>query len=81
MAASSETRPLARLFDDLVRVFRRAEFKHGLLLVDDFERIVVHQSARERLSFVEDVRYYFIEGRSRYAVPVVATLGARELTS
>lgn len=26
-------------------------------------------------------RYYFIEGRSRYAVPVVATLGPRELTS
>src|SRR5262249_15831254 len=50
------------LFDELVRVFRQADFTRGLLLVDDFERIVVHQSARERLSFVEDLRYYFIEG-------------------
>jgi hypothetical protein len=50
------------LFDELVRVFRRAEFTRGLLLVDDFERIVVHQTARERLSLVEDLRYYFIEG-------------------
>jgi hypothetical protein len=25
--------------------------------------------------------YYFIEGRTRYAVPVLATLGARELAS
>jgi hypothetical protein len=50
------------LFDQLVRVFRHADFTRGLLLVDDFERIIVHQSARERLSFVEGVRYYFIEG-------------------
>jgi hypothetical protein len=50
------------LFDELVRVFRKAQFTGGLHLVDDFERIVVHQSARERLSFVEDLRYYFIEG-------------------
>lgn len=50
------------LFNDLVRAFRAAGFTRGLLLVDDFERIVVHQNSKERLSFIENIRYYFLDG-------------------
>ena len=50
------------VFDDLVRAFQAAEFSRGLLLVDEVEKIVVHQNSRERRMFVEDLRYCLMDG-------------------
>lgn len=53
----------ARLvFDDLVHLFRLAGFTRGLILVDEVEKIVTQQNIKERRTFVESVRYYFIDG-------------------
>lgn len=50
------------VFDDLVCVFQAAGFGRGLFLVDEVEKIVVHQNTKERRTFVEDIRYFFMDG-------------------
>jgi hypothetical protein len=55
------------IFDWLVRMFRAAEFTRGILLVDELEKIVVHQNILERRSFVESLRYYLIDGNCQNA--------------
>lgn len=50
------------VFDWLVRLFRAAEFTRGILLIDELEKIVIHQNILERRSFVESLRYYLIDG-------------------
>jgi hypothetical protein len=81
-AASSETRARwlptlkdsfwrrsgpAMVFDWLVRLFRAAEFTRGILLIDELEKIVIHQNILERRSFVESLRYYLIDGNCQNA--------------
>jgi hypothetical protein len=55
------------VFDWLVRTFRAAEFSRGLLLVDELEKIVMHQNLLERRAFVESLRYYLIDGSCQNA--------------
>jgi hypothetical protein len=55
------------VFDWLVRLFRAAEFTRGILLIDELEKIVVHQNILERRSFVESIRYYLIDGNCQNA--------------
>jgi hypothetical protein len=55
------------LTNDLVVAFRLAGFHRGLLLVDDFEKVVRGQNLVERRTFVDDVRYAFIDGPTRAA--------------
>mgnify|MGYP006280050725 CR=1 FL=1 len=50
------------LFDELVKFFQAAEFSRGLLLVDELEKVVYHQNAQERRSFVDSLRHYLIDG-------------------
>jgi hypothetical protein len=50
------------VFDDLVRLFIRAGFSKGLLLADEMEKIVTEQNIRERRTFVELIRYHFVDG-------------------
>ena len=50
------------VFDDLVRLFIRAGFSKGVLLIDEMEKIVTVQNIRERRTFVDLIRYYFVDG-------------------
>jgi aryl carrier-like protein len=50
------------VFDDLVRLFTLAGFSKGLLLLDEMEKIITDQNVRERRTFVDLIRYYFIDG-------------------
>jgi len=50
------------VFDDLVRLFILAGFSKGLLLLDEMEKILTDQNVRERRTFVDLIRYYFIDG-------------------
>jgi hypothetical protein len=47
---------------DLVSAFQAGRFTRGLFLIDDFERAVREQNARERRTFVDSVRYAFLDG-------------------
>lgn len=75
----------ALLFDELVKLFRAAEFSRGLLLVDELEKIVVRQNAQERRAFVESLRYYMFDGdcaaarRSFYGTLLTIHPGVQEL--
>jgi hypothetical protein len=55
------------VFDDLVCLCLAAEFTRGLLLVDEVEKIIIHQSTKERRAFVEDIRYFLLDGPHRSA--------------
>ncbi len=55
------------LANDLVGVFRLAGFHRGLLLVDDFEKVVRGQNLSERRTFVDDVRFAFVDGQTQAA--------------
>ena len=50
------------LFEDLVRLFLLAGFTKGLILVDEVEKIVTKQNIKERRTFVESIRHYFLDG-------------------
>lgn len=50
------------VFDDLIFLFTLAGFTRGLVLVDEVEKIVTQQNIKERRTFVESIRYYFIDG-------------------
>ena len=55
------------VFDWLVRLFQVAEFTRGILLIDELEKIVIHQNILERRSFVESLRYYLVDGNCQNA--------------
>jgi hypothetical protein len=50
------------LVEDLVSAFRVGGFTRGLFLVDDFEKAVLAQNSLERRTFVDDLRYSFLDG-------------------
>jgi hypothetical protein len=50
------------VFDDLIHLFTLAGFTRGLILVDEVEKIVTKQNIKERRTFVELLRYYFVDG-------------------
>lgn len=50
------------LFDDIVTVLRASGFTKGVVLCDEFEKVIVPLSAQERRSFCEELRYWFIDG-------------------
>lgn len=59
------------VFGHLVNLFRAAEFTRGLLLVDEFEKVVYPQNTQERRLFVDSLRYYMFDvdvanARSRF---------------
>lgn len=59
--------PGLEYFDCIVRLLRRAGFTKGLVFVDEVEKIVTPQNTQERKSFVESLRYYFIDGQTESA--------------
>jgi hypothetical protein len=50
------------VFNDLVNLFTIAGFTRGLILVDEVEKIVTKQNIKERRTFVELIRHYFVDG-------------------
>lgn len=50
------------VFDELVKVFKVAEFSNVFLLFDEAEKIITAQNTNERREFVDSLRYYFIDG-------------------
>jgi hypothetical protein len=50
------------VFDYLVKYFLAAKFTRGVLLIDEVEKIVYHQTTVERRAFVESCRSYLIDG-------------------
>lgn len=57
----------AWLTNDLVTVLRLAGYYRGLLLVDDFEKVVRGQNVAERRTFADDIRSAFIDGQNQAA--------------
>jgi hypothetical protein len=47
---------------DLVYAFQAGRFTHGIFLIDDFEKSVLEQNRSERRSFVDSIRYTFLDG-------------------
>jgi hypothetical protein len=47
---------------DLVSAFRAGGFTRGLFLIDDFEKSVLEQNSRERRTFIDGLRYSFLDG-------------------
>lgn len=50
------------LFEDFTNFFIAAGFNRGLILVDELEKIIPGQNLQERRTFVESIRYFFIDG-------------------
>jgi hypothetical protein len=50
------------LTSDLVSCLQAAKFTRGLFLIDDFERCVLEQNSRERRTFIDSIRYAFLDG-------------------
>jgi hypothetical protein len=50
------------LTSDLVSSLQAGGFTRGLFLVDDFEKSVLAQNSRERRTFVDGIRYAFLDG-------------------
>jgi hypothetical protein len=50
------------LTSDLVACLQAGRFTHGLFLIDDFEKSVLVQNSRERRTFVDSIRYAFLDG-------------------
>lgn len=55
------------LFNDIVKVLIKAGFTKGVLLCDEMEKIIQKQNTKERREFVENLRYFFIDGLSESA--------------
>jgi hypothetical protein len=47
---------------DLVAAFQAGRFTRGLFLIDDFEKCVLTQNSRERRSFIDSIRFTFLDG-------------------
>jgi hypothetical protein len=50
------------LTSDLVASLQAGGFTRGLFLIDDFEKSILVQNSRERRTFVDSVRYAFLDG-------------------
>ena len=50
------------LTSDLVASLQAGGFTRGLLLIDDFEKSILVQNSRERRTFVDSIRYAFLDG-------------------
>jgi hypothetical protein len=50
------------LNEDLVSAFQAGRFTHGLFLIDDFEKCALEQNARERRTFIDSIRFSFLDG-------------------
>ena len=50
------------LFSDLIKLFREAGFTKGIMLFDELEKIFSPLNRKERRTFIEAIRYYFIDG-------------------
>lgn len=61
-AADWRLRGAKFLFNDIVKVFRAAQFTHGFLLIDELEKIVIYQNIGERRHFAESLRYCMQDG-------------------
>jgi hypothetical protein len=50
------------LTSDLVASLQAGGFTRGLFFIDDFEKSILVQNSRERRTFVESIRYAFLDG-------------------
>lgn len=50
------------VFNELVRLFKAAEFSNIILLFDEAEKVIISQNFGERREFCDNLRYYFIDG-------------------
>lgn len=55
------------VFSELVRIFKAAEFSHIYILFDEAEKIIISQNFGERREFVDNLRYYFVDGSNENA--------------
>ena len=46
----------------LVSAFQAGRFTRGLFLIDDFERAIREQNAVERRTFIDSIRFAFLDG-------------------
>lgn len=56
------------VFSELVRLFKAAEFSNIIILFDEAEKIIISQNFGERREFVDNLRYYFIDGSNENAI-------------
>jgi hypothetical protein len=56
------------VFSELVRLFKAADFSNIILLFDEAEKIIISQNFGERREFVDNLRYYFIDGSNENAI-------------
>jgi len=52
------------LFNDFVKIFELAGFTHGIILLEELEKVIVPQTSIGRREFCDALRYYFIDGDS-----------------
>jgi hypothetical protein len=50
------------LFSDLIKLFHKAGFTKGIILFDELEKVFAPLNRKERRTFIEAIRYYFIDG-------------------
>jgi hypothetical protein len=55
------------VFSELIRIFKAADFSHVILLFDEAEKIIISQNFGERREFVDNLRFYFIDGSNENA--------------
>lgn len=50
------------LFHDLIKVFSHCGFIKGVVLFDELEKVFSPLNTRERRTFIEAIRYFFVDG-------------------
>jgi len=50
------------LFSDLIKIFQEAGFTKGIILFDELEKVFSPLNRKERRTFIDAIRYYFIDG-------------------
>jgi hypothetical protein len=50
------------LFSDLIKLFQEAGFTKGIILFDELEKVFSPLNRKERRTFIDAIRYYFIDG-------------------
>lgn len=58
----------AMVFDTFVRLLKKADITHCIILLDEVEKIVTYQNFAEKRAFCDSLRNYFIDGPSINAV-------------
>ncbi len=56
------------VFDTFVRLLKKADITHCIILLDEVEKIVTYQNFAEKRAFCDSLRNYFIDGPSINAV-------------